>query len=180
VPRQWLRKKLPAHRKISKHRSLRWLGRLLEDPFLLHLNRHSVSMAVGIGLFITFQPLAGQMLIAASLAILLRANLVISVILVWVNNPLTMPLSLYWNYHLGEFLLGGTPRTIEPEASLSWWLTTIPEIWFQLALGGLMTGSVAGWLGYRSTRILWRINVARKWRRRQKQHQLPLDFQDHS
>lgn len=172
MPRNWLRRKLPSDRKIKGRRQLRWLGKLLEDPYLLHLNRRSVSMGVGIGLFNAFLPLIGQMPLAAVMAIVFRGNLVISVVLVWLSNPLTMAPILYWNYRLGDFLLGGWGHQVTSESGVAWWIANINNVLPPLMLGGITTGLVIALIGYRVTSILWHVEVMN--RRRNKQLQLKL------
>jgi uncharacterized protein (DUF2062 family) len=80
---------------IKGHKNLSFLGEKLHDPNLWHLNRRSVSAAFAIGLFAAWIPTPGQMVIAAIIALYFRANLPISVALVWITNPLTMPPMFY-------------------------------------------------------------------------------------
>ena len=64
------------------------------------------------------------MVLAAGLAILVRVNLPISVALVWVTNPLTMPPMFYFAYYVGVHLLGMPP--VDFELSFSWeWLRSV-------------------------------------------------------
>src|SRR4051812_48639281 len=107
MPRKLLKRYLPDPAKLKARKELRALGRLLEDPYLLHLNRRSVAAGLAAGLFVAFIPTLGQMLLAAALAILVRGNLVIAVIAVWITNPLTAPPILYVSYRLGAWMLGG-------------------------------------------------------------------------
>lgn len=59
-----------------------------------------------VGVFTSFLPLPGQMVIAALLALWLRCNLPLSIILVWISNPITMPAIFYSTYKLGAWILG--------------------------------------------------------------------------
>ena len=95
MTKKFIQRFLPDPTWIKNHQSLRFLGDWLHDPNIWHLNRRSASMAVFIGLFIAFVPLPSQMLMAAVLAVLLRVNLPLSVLLVWVSNPITMPPLFY-------------------------------------------------------------------------------------
>jgi len=52
---------------------------LIHDPNLFHINRHSLSAGVFVGLFIAFLPIPGQVLVAAFMAWKLRCNLPIAV-----------------------------------------------------------------------------------------------------
>jgi len=167
MPKNWLKKSLPNPQRILQHAALRRLGSLLHDPNLLHLNRRSVSLAVAIGAFASFLPLPGQMAIAAGLAILLRANLIISVILVWISNPFTMPAIFYWNYRVALFISGSSKVEVPTNYNLDWWLNNIFRLWEEVMVGGLILGLLAGATGFLVTRLIWRLSVIRTWRHRQ-------------
>ena len=76
--------------KIKHEKVLKILGPAILQPNLWHLNRKSVSRAIAIGLFCAFLPIPLQMVLAAFFAIIFAANLPISVILVWITNPITI------------------------------------------------------------------------------------------
>lgn len=93
MPRRLFKRYMPDPESIRSQKSLRFLGKLTHDPNLWHLNRHSVSRAMAAGLFAAFIPMPMQMLLAAGLAVWIRSNLPISVGLVWLTNPITIPRS---------------------------------------------------------------------------------------
>ena len=105
MPRRFFKRYMPHPDRLKAHKSLRFLGTLTHDPNLLHLNRHSVSRAMAIGLFWAMIPMPLQMLVAALCAVPARANLPIAVGLVWLTNPLTMPPVFYCNYKVGAWLM---------------------------------------------------------------------------
>ena len=105
MPRKLIKRYLPDHKKIREHKHLRFLGALLHDPNILHLNRRSVSGAFSLGLFVAFIPVPFQMVLSALGAIFFRVNLPIAVGLVWVTNPLTMPPLFYFAYKVGTWIL---------------------------------------------------------------------------
>lgn len=82
-----------------------YAGTLLHDPNLWHLNRHSVARAMAVGLFAAFIPIPLQMLLAAFLAISVRGNMPIAVSLVWLTNPITMPVVFFCTYMTGTWLM---------------------------------------------------------------------------
>ena len=106
MPRRFLKRYMPSPERIKESKSLRFMGSMLHDPNLWHLNRHSVARAMAIGLFVSMLPLPMQMLISASVAMPARANLPISVGLVWLTNPVTMPMIFFAEYKVGTLLLG--------------------------------------------------------------------------
>jgi uncharacterized protein len=104
MPRRLFKRYMPSPDSIKGNKSLRFLGTLIHDPNLWHLNRHSVARAMAVGLFWAMIPMPMQMLAAAAVAIALRANLPISIGLVWLTNPITMPPVFYCSYKLGAWL----------------------------------------------------------------------------
>ncbi|MBP8924839.1 MAG: DUF2062 domain-containing protein [Pseudomonadales bacterium] len=169
MPRRFIRRYLPHPHTIRDHHSLRMLRTRLHDPNLWHLNRHSVSVAMFVGVFVAFIPLPLQMLIAAVAAIALRCNLALAVALVWITNPLTMPPIYYATYRLGALMLGLPPQTSHFELSLNWIEHQMSVIWEPLLLGSFSAGLVLGSLALVLTRVAWRIGVQLKWRQRQRQ-----------
>jgi uncharacterized protein (DUF2062 family) len=162
--KRWLKRITPDRQQISGQGQLKIFGSLLHDPNLWHLNRRSVSGAVAIGLFVMYLPPMGQMVIAAAAAILLRVNLPISVVLVWLTNPITIPPMYYFAYVVGSWILGTSAAAFQVEFWFDWrnWL----EIIAPLTVGSLVCGSVCSVLGYLAVQGLWRWNLMRQIRRR--------------
>lgn len=168
MPRRLFKRYMPDPARLRGHKSLRPLGRLLERPNLWHLNRHSVARAMGIGLFTACLPIPMQMLVAAVLAVTARANLPISVSLVWLTNPLTMPVVFYCTYKLGAWLLRTPTRTLPDGLSLEWFWSQVGTLWQPLLLGSVVTGMLLGGVAYGATHGYWRWWVRRQWQRRQR------------
>ncbi len=153
---------MPTPEKILANKYLRIFGKLLHNPNLWHFNRHSVATAVSIGLFIAYIPFPGHMLLAAFVAILLRANLAVSVALVWVVNPITMFPMFGFAYSIGAFMLGVTLQ----ELSFSTF-AVLQEIWQPLILGCFLCGAFLSAAGNVLVRLFWRYIVVKNWRKRQ-------------
>lgn len=168
MPRKFFRRWVPAPQKLAGRRSLRFLGPLLRDPNLFHLNRHSVSIAFFVGIFTAFMPIPGQTLVAAFLALLLRANLPLSVALIWITNPLTITPIFYSTYELGVWLLDSPPVNFRIELSLDWFGEQGRTILAPLFLGSLLTGLVLGGIGALTIHELWRWSLIRSWRARKR------------
>ncbi len=117
MPRRLLQRYLPHPDTLRRQRSLRFMGQLIGNPSLWMLSRRSVANAFFVGLFCALLPIPGQMALAALGAWFLRANLPLSVGLVWITNPLTMPLIFYGNYRLGAWLLDGPVRAAPEQLS---------------------------------------------------------------
>ena len=151
---------MPDSEKIRNNKQLnKVFGTLLHDPNLLHLNRRSVSMAFFVGLFMSFVPLPSQMIMAAAVAILVRCNLPISVGLVWISNPVTMPPIFYFAYKIGAWVLGIPEREFTFELSWTWLGTELGAIWEPFLLGCAICGIVFGLLGFATIRLLWRLHI---------------------
>jgi hypothetical protein len=167
MPRRFFKRYMPHPDRIRTHKSLRFLGTLIHDPNLLHLNRHSVSRAMAIGLFWAMIPMPMQMLAAAICAVPARANLPIAAGLVWLTNPLTMPPVFYCNYKVGAWLMDTPVKAMPMELSLAWVRQMLNSHWQPLFLGSFVVGIVIAILGYVATQSYWRWWVGRSWRRRQ-------------
>lgn len=166
MPKRIIKRYLPDHDKIRDHKHLRVLGPLLHDPNLLHLNRRSVSGAFAVGLFMAWLPIPFQMLLSAITAIVVRVNLPISVVLVWITNPITMPPMFYFAYKVGTWILGQPPKDTDFELTMEWITQSIDEIWQPLLLGSLIVGVICSILGFVVIRSLWRLTVIQNWKER--------------
>lgn len=161
---------MPDPEKIRNHPRLNKIfGELLHDPNLLHINRKSVSGAFLVGLFMAFVPLPTQMLFAAGVAIWVRVNLPISVAMVWVTNPLTIPPMFYFAYRVGAWTLNTPEKPWNFELSWNWLTTELATKWEPFLLGCFICGVVSGVLGFIFIRLLWRLHIVRQWAQRKKQ-----------
>lgn len=176
MPRKFIKRYLPDHKKIYAHKHLKIFGPLLEDPNLLHLNRRSVSGAFAVGLFMAWVPLPFQMLLAAITAIGVRVNLPISVALVWISNPLTMPPLFYFAYKLGAWILDISGTDFKFELTMDWLMKSLNSSWEPFLLGCFVLGVLCALTGFVLTRGLWRLQVNQRWkarRLRKRQHGKP-------
>lgn len=166
MARKIIQRFLPDPNWIKRHRSLRLLGAWIHDPNLWHLNRQSVALATFIGLFCAFIPLPGQMIFAAFLAVFFRANLPISVCLVWVTNPITIAPIFYFCYKVGALILETPAGEFDFEISWQWISQELSTSWQPFLLGCFINGIFFGLLGSATTRWLWRRHTLSRWRER--------------
>jgi uncharacterized protein (DUF2062 family) len=166
MPRHLIKRYAPDPVQLRKHKVLRHLGVLLHDENLWHLNRRSVSGGVAAGLFWAMIPIPVQMVTSALSAIFFRINLPISVALVWLTNPLTMPPVFYMNYLVGTWLLGAPADVGEFKLSVEWITAEIGVIWKPLYFGSLVLGALFAVLGYCAMRLYWRWHVMKRFRLR--------------
>ncbi|MCK5924670.1 MAG: DUF2062 domain-containing protein, partial [Methylococcales bacterium] len=112
-------------------------------------------------------PTPGQMAIAAVIALYFRANLPISVALVWLTNPITMPPMFYFAYWIGLKLLGQAPDD-DFEFSVDGIIESLGDVWQPFLLGCLLLGIVSSILGYFMVQGGWRYSISKKWSGRSK------------
>lgn len=166
MARALLRRWLPDAATLRASRWLRWLGPLLERPWLWQVNRRGIAMGFAIGLFIGLLIPFGQALLAGAAAVWLRANLAAAVLATLVSNPLTTPLILIGAYHVGAALLDAPPDPpgSAPEAG---WMDRALDMGEPLLVGLLVVSSAAAVLGYASVIALWRVSSLLRLRRKQ-------------
>ncbi|MCL7945784.1 DUF2062 domain-containing protein [Marinobacter sp. ATCH36] len=166
MPKKFMKRYLPSPEKVRKIESLRFFGDILHEPNLWHINRHSVARAFLVGIFMAFIPMPFQMLAAACFAIWFNANLPLSVVLVWVSNPLTMPPMFYFNYKIGAWILDRPVLNFEFQLSWSWLSGRLLDIGIPLYLGSLMVATLSACLAYLIIQFLWRRKVRSDWQER--------------
>jgi len=172
VPKRIIKRYLPDPHKVRDHKHLRFFGQLLHDPNLWHLNRRSVAGAFSVGLFSAFVPVPFQMILGAAGAIIWRVNLPLSVGLVWLTNPVTMPPVFYFAYKLGTWILGTSLHEgLTFQVSLQWLMGELTVIWQPFLLGCFVLGTVSAVLGNMTIRLLWRLHVVRYLKRKRLKRQ---------
>lgn len=176
--RKYFRKHLPDPDRVRSSRLVRFFGAWLHHPNLWHLNRRSVAGAVAIGLFAGLVPGPLQMLAALLLAIPLRRNLPVALLVTFYTNPFTIVPLYLAAYGYGKLLLGANrdATRIEP-FEMDWsdfwgsmqalgdWALALGK---PLALGLPALALTLAVLGYLVVDLLWRAYVVRAWRARAK------------
>jgi len=165
-PKELIARYMPDADKIREHKHLRLFGPRLLDSALWHLNRHSVAKAFMVGMLCAFIPVPFQMILAAAAAIFVRANLPISVALVWLTNPLTMPPIFYICYKLGAWVSGLESKEIALDLDVEALSAQLSLIWEPFILGCAIMGISAGFVGYFGIHMMWRLMVTLRWKSR--------------
>lgn len=171
--RNFLKKFLSRFGNLQDENGLKSLTFLWNHPYLFHINRHSISKGVAIGLFVSLLPVPFQMLIAACMAFWLEANLPLAVLLTWLTNPLTFIPINFFIYHIGVRVLGWkNTLSIFPSLPEFKWeqignsLQAIQE-WFVILGKAYFVGLPivcfsAALLGYVFVQLIWRLFIIRK------------------
>ena len=146
---------------LKNHKHLGWLSKHLHDVSLWNFNRKSISKAFAVGLFFAFIPVPFQMLLAAPAAVIFAANLPLSIALVWITNPITMPPIYYGCYKLGAWILG---VQIESDfvMSLEYVWQVFDTIWQPFLLGCLTVSVVTSFIGYFGVQLIYRYRIYRR------------------
>jgi uncharacterized protein (DUF2062 family) len=168
MPRKFFQRFLPKPQAIKNNKTLQIFGDWLHEPNLWHLNRRSVAGAFAVGLFFAWMPVPFQMALAAGGAILFRTNLPLSVVLVWITNPITIPPMFYFAYIVGTWIIGEPPMDFNFELTIDWLLHELEVIWQPFLIGCFTVASISSLLGYLAVDGFWRYDVNK--RRRQKFH----------
>ena len=172
MPRKLFKRYLPSATQLEKRGGMNVFAHRFVEPDLWHLNRRSVSIAMAVGLFLAFQPIPGQVILAALVALWLRCNLPLSVVMVWVTNPVTMPPVYYFNYKVGTVVLQVPPLVGRFELSMDWISQRMADIWLPLVIGSLLVGVVAAAAGWAGMQGFWRWHVVQQWQRRRELRRL--------
>jgi len=163
MPRKFIKRHVPNATYFRNNSTLSFLGDQLHRQSLWHLNRRSVAKAVAIGLFCMWIPIPFQTILAALLAIMLSANLPLSVVLVFITNPITIPPMFYFAYRVGAWLLGLPSEEMHFSFSVEWVSNTLKHSWQPLLLGSFFLSVVSSITGYIGVRVAWRAFILKQW-----------------
>ncbi len=176
MPRKLFRKYLPTATSVRDNRLVAMFGSLLHHPNLWHLNRDSVAGAVAIGLFAGLVPGPLQFLTALLLAIPLRRNIPVALLITFYTNPFTIVPIYLFAYAIGNLLLGlnhEQPKVqhfdmdwghfFDSMARLFDWMLALGK---PLAVGLVVLALTLAAIGYVMVMLGWRAYVTLAWRRR--------------
>jgi uncharacterized protein (DUF2062 family) len=167
MPKKLFKRFTPNAAVVKQQPALRFLRPLLDDPNLFHFNRHSISLAMLVGVFLAFIPVPFQMVFATILALWIRCNLPLSIGLVWISNPLTIAPIFFATYQLGLWILDIPIVHIDNhDITFALLQNEIGKVWKPLFVGSLVAATVLSTVSYLMTRLLWRLLIVRQWRRR--------------
>ncbi len=162
MPRRFFKRISPRYKDIKDAWYLRPFRTLIHDPSLWATHRKAVVPAVALGLFVAFIPLPIHPLLAVAGAIIMRVNLPVALVAVWINNPLTIAPIYFSGYLLGSFLLG------EPVLATTDWQVLLTDAMLPTATGLLVLGSLTAALGYVGLNMFWRWSIALRFKKRRK------------
>jgi uncharacterized protein (DUF2062 family) len=100
------------------------------------------------------------------LCVFLHCNIPLSIALVWISNPITMPPIFYFTYRLGTLMLDRPNTVTSIELSVEWLSQQLAAVWQPLILGSLVCGLSLGSLAFVIVRLYWRWKISRYWFKR--------------
>jgi uncharacterized protein (DUF2062 family) len=160
MPRRFFRKFALKRERFHGRWYFAPFDHLLHDPRLWGIRRRNVVPAFALGLFLSFQPIPGHMLVAAFLALALAVNIPVAAVTTLVCNPLTAGPMFFLAYRLGLRLLGQHAQPFSFELSIDWLTGRFLAVWQPLLLGCLLLGLLAALIGYVALDLLWRASLA--------------------
>ncbi len=175
MPRKYFRKYLPDPDKLRSSRMVAAFGRWLHHPNLWHLNRRSVSGAVAIGLFSGLVPGPLQMLTALLLAVPLKKNIPVALLVTLYTNPFTIVPLYLLAFAYGNLLLPGDNAALAAPFQMDWtnladsmrglwaWMVSLGK---PLAVGLVALACTLAAVGYVAVQLAWRAYVVAAWRAR--------------
>ena len=166
MSKRFIQKLLPSPDVIQQHKALAAIQHRLHEHNLWHLNRRSVAGGVALGVAVAFIPVPLQMLLSAALAIYLNVNLPLAVAMVWITNPVTIPLFTFACYKTGALALGVPAEAFVFEFDIGTMAQQLESAIIPVLAGCIIIGSLASALSYGVVRGVWRISVIRRWNRR--------------
>ena len=174
----WFKRHIPTRESIQHNRLLRPFARQLSQPALWHMTHRSVPRAVALGLGIGVIIPFFHTVIAAILAIPLRANVAIAAAFTLVVNPLTIPPMYYAAYRIGSWELHHDATLLNPAAAerfsgeLSRLLFWMHQASAPIAAGILTIAVGAAIVGYFGSSLVWRFWTRSRWRQRRNSQKL--------
>ena len=138
------------------------------------MNRRSVPRGVALGLFVAVIIPFMHTVIAAILAIPLRANVAVAALFTLVVNPLTIPPLYYAAYRIGSWELHHDSTLVNPAAAerfsseLSRMLFWIHQASGSIAVGVLTIAVATAMIGYFVSVFVWRSWSRSRWRQRRR------------
>jgi hypothetical protein len=144
--------------------SLGWLNEHLHNPDLWKWNKRTISKAFAIGLFCAFLPLPLHTLLAAALAVVFSSNILLSMGLVWINNPVTMWLIYFYIYKLGSHIIGTEVDqnfVFTMDYLMGTFATTVSALW----VGGLIVSTITAILGYTAILSIYKYRAYQRVKR---------------
>ena len=156
-PKRFLRQYFANKDHSKSLKRFGWLGEHLHSPDLWHFSRRSVAGGVSMGFFLAFIPIPIQMLLAIPASIIAGVNLPITMLALWISNPLTMAPLFLLAFKTGAWITNqpSTVASLAFEPTFSGLAEKLGEIWWPLSVGCLICGLASALIGNILVRWIW-------------------------
>ena len=105
-----------------------------------------IAAGFACGVAVSFTPFVGfHFILAAFLAVIMRANIIASAIGTAIGNPWTFPFIWLWTYNIGLWLLGRESVAVEGAMTMDFIFDNPLLVLWPMAVGGFPT-AIAAWL----------------------------------
>ena len=166
---RWLKRITPDRFTLEKLWCLKPFTALVLDRGCWTFNRHSVTRAFALGLFIAFippSPLPVHLVTCVILGVLFRLNLPVLFATVFISNPFTWVPQVVGSVWVGAKLMGMDLVPFLHTLKHRNLGAQVHELWAPLLLGALVLGLTAAGSGYVLAQCAWRVRVLYQLRRR--------------
>ncbi|OYV31301.1 MAG: hypothetical protein B7Z79_03135 [Thiomonas sp. 20-64-9] len=182
MARRWAKLLVRKFEAMQHNRWLRPFTQHITHPSLWSLSRRSVALAVAAGMIGGLIPGPFQMLTAGALAMLLRCNFPIALVVTLYSNPITIVPLYLLAYKLG--ILVSPAQTVQPLSAppgfdwLHLWDSTVAlaqwawNLGTPLFVGVPLLALILALLGYAITRLGWSLHLRLEWRARKEARRL--------
>jgi uncharacterized protein (DUF2062 family) len=145
--------KLPDKNDLKNNRFFKKHYHHIENrQYLWKTDKKSIANGVAIGTFSSLLPMPFQMFLATPLCIFFKGNLPISISIVWISNPITMPFIMVGQYLIGQWILGDKVG-IPDDLSI---MEIISNSFTPLLVGSIITAVMMACLGYFGVRLFYK------------------------
>ena len=165
----WIQHHTPTRQQLEKSRWLRPVAHLILRSDLWRFNRRSVPRGVALGLFVGVMIPLAHFVVAAFLAVFVRANIPAAMLATFIGFPVIYVGLVALAYKVGNFLLRvDAMTTIQPisnameKTETGHLLQSLTGAGLSTAFGLFVIATVLASLGYLITSFVWRVRVGRK------------------
>jgi uncharacterized protein len=169
----WMRGHVPTREALEQNRLVRPFAHLVLRSELWRFTRRSVPRGVALGLFVGVMIPLAHFVVAAFLAVFLRANIPAAMLATFIGFPVIYVALVAIAYRIGEWLLHLDAMTgIQPlgetmqHTQTDHLLTNLTGAGLDTALGLFVLACLFSAVGYAVSSVAWRWWVARKRRHR--------------
>lgn len=139
---------------------------VIAHPVYWSSSRRSVCGGLWIGIFVGLLPIPGQTIVAVLTALLLRVNIPISAIFVWISNPLTFLPIFYLAYKIGAIVLNVPTEPFPSEIDMHWLAAQTASVIKPLFVGSILMGLSVSSVVYLLVSAIWHILTVKRYRKR--------------